>query len=95
MEFKIQFCNCPFYLAEDGKEGKSRAGSSTRNKDRKSPNTVQNQPENQSNNDSDEDKKEPKVPPLKIVLSNNTNEVDTSVRCVTYPVKWTKQTFNW
>jgi len=67
------------WLAEDGKESKSRAGSSTRNKDnRKSPNTVQT--ETPPNNDSDEDKKEPKVPPLKIVLSSNTNEVDTSVR---------------
>ena len=38
------------------------------------------QTETLPNNDSDEDKKEPKVPPLKIVLSSNTNEVDTSVR---------------
>lgn len=65
-----------FYPTEDAKETKARAGSNARNKDRKSPNTVQTET---AHNDSDEDKKEPKVPPLKIVLSNS-NEVDTNVR---------------
>ena len=65
-------------VGDEAKETKGRAASSTRGKDRKSPNTIQ--AENISN-DSDEDKKsnEPKVPPLKIVLSNS-SEADANVR---------------
>lgn len=66
------------YLLDETKESKQKPGGSGKTKDRKSPNTVQT--ETQPTNDSDEDKKEPKVPPLKIVLSNSANEVDTSVR---------------
>ena len=65
------------HLAGDEvKELKGRVGPAGKGKDRKSPNTIQN-----DTADSDEDKKsnELKVPPLKIVLSNS-NEVDTNVR---------------
>lgn len=72
----LEVLSFSIFLGEDGKETKARSGGNGRNKDRKSPNTVQS---DAAHNESDEDKKEPKVPPLKIVLSNS-SETETSSR---------------